>query len=179
MRIMLGCVLFCASVWAQSDRGPLTGTISDPTGAAVPRAEVVAVEGSSGAEYKANTTETGNFTIASVPAGTYDLTVTAGGFKTYLQKGITIQVAQIARVNVVLQVGAVTDSVRVTADVELLRTENAEQSTTISREHLNNLPVNFAAAAAVRDPLAFVKLTPGSYYGGIGQIRVNGLPTAT
>ena len=118
--IILGCVLLCGSVCAQSDRGTVTGTVSDPTGAAVPRAEVVAIEGSSGAEYKANTTDTGNFTIASVPAGAYDLTVTASGFKTYLQKGITIQVAQIARLNVMLQVGSITESVRVTADIDLL-----------------------------------------------------------
>src|SRR5258708_8487913 len=105
MRIMFGFALFCAIVCAQSDRGTVTGTVSDPTGAAVPRAEVVAIEGSSGAEYKANTIDSGNFPIASVPAGAYDLTVTASGFKTYLQKGITIQVAQIARLNVMLQVG--------------------------------------------------------------------------
>src|SRR5258708_39878989 len=103
--IIVGCVLRCGSEWAQGAGGAVTGTVSDPTGAAVPRAEVVAIEGSSGAEYKANTTDTGNFTIASVPAGAYDLTVTASGFKTYLQKGITIQVAQIARLNVMLQVG--------------------------------------------------------------------------
>src|SRR5437763_11596998 len=141
-RIVLLCVLFCASVWAQSDRGTLTGTVSDQSGAAVPRAAVVAREGSSGAEFQVATTDTGNFTIALLPAGSYDLTVTASGFKAHLQKGITIDVAQIARLDVVLQVGSINDSVTVTADVGLLRTENAELSTTISREHLNDLPIN-------------------------------------
>src|SRR5437879_144914 len=103
--VTLGCVLccFCASVWAQSDRGTLTGTVSDPSGAVVPRAAVVAKESSTGIEYRANATNTGNFTVTSLPSGIYDLIVTASGFKGYLQNGITIQVAQIASVNVVLQ----------------------------------------------------------------------------
>jgi hypothetical protein len=184
-RITLGCVLFCfcASVWAQSDRGTLTGTVSDTSGAVVPRAVVVAREGSSGAEYRAATTDTGNFTIASLPAGSYDLTVTANGFRGYLQKGITIQVAQIASLNVVMQVGTQTQTVTVTADAPLLRTENGEQSTTISRETLNDLPINYAANGALRDALAFSKLAPGVYagaYGGfMGGLVVNGLPLST
>lgn len=82
----------------------------------------------SGAEYKANTTDTGNYTITSLPAGIYDVTVTASGFRGHLQKGIMIQVAQTARVDVALQVGSTTESVTVTADAALLRTENAEQT---------------------------------------------------
>src|SRR6266571_3773752 len=81
-RILVGCALLCASVWAQSDRGTLTGTVSDPSGAAV-----VAREASSGAEHPAATTDTGNFTITSLPAGSYDLMVAASGFRGYLQKG--------------------------------------------------------------------------------------------
>jgi hypothetical protein len=179
-RILLGYVLLCASVRAQSDRGTLTGTVSDTSGAVVPRAAIVAKESSSGVEYRANTTGTGNFTIASLPAGSYDLTVTASGFKGYLQKGITIQVAQTAGVDVVLQMGSLNESVTVTADAPLLRTENGEQSTTLSRGTLNDLPLNYAASSSIRDPLAFVKLTPGANYEGyLGGIRVNGMPVST
>ncbi len=180
--VTLGCVLccFCACVWAQSDRGTLTGTVSDPSGAIVPRAEVVAKESSTGIEYRANATNTGNFAVTSLPAGVYDLIVTASGFKGYLQKGITIQVAQIASVNVVLQVGLVAESVTVMADAPLLRTDDAEQSTTISRDTLNDLPINYAANGALRDATAFAKLVPGAYYAGfMGGFTINGMQQST
>jgi Carboxypeptidase regulatory-like domain len=177
--IIVGCVLLSAALLAQSDRGTLTGTVADPAGAGVPQARVVATEIGSGTEYPTVTTDTGNFTIPSLPAGNYQLSVIANGFRGYTQTGITIQVAQIATVSVALQMGSVQESVTVTSNASLLRSEDAEQSTTISRQQLNNLPINFAGTQAIRDPLAFVKLTPGANYNGVGEVRINGLPTAT
>jgi hypothetical protein len=147
----------------------------------VSRAAVVATEVSSAARYPTTTTGTGDFTIASLPAGSYDLTVTASGFKTYLQTGITIQVAQIANLNVALQVGATTETVMVAANAPLLQTEDAELSTTISRNTLINLPINFGASQSVRDATAFFKLAPGSNDLGPypGYFKVNGLPVAS
>lgn len=179
--IILGSVLFCfcATVWAQSDRGTLTGTVTDPSGGVVPQAAVVAKESSTGIERRVTTTGTGDFTISSLPAGTYDLTVTANGFKEYVQTGITIQVAQTAALNVVMQVGTQTQTVTVNANAPLLRTEDAEQSTTVSRSFLNELPINYAANGALRDALAFSKLTPGVFSAGsanfMGGMVVNGL----
>jgi hypothetical protein len=177
--IIIGCILLAGAAWPQSDRGTLTGTVSDPSGAVVPRASVVARDSNSGAEYRTSTTDTGNYTITSLPAGGYQVSIEASGFKKHVQKGITIQVAQTARVDVVLQIGSTTDAITVTADAPLLRTENAEQSTTIGRDRLNDLPLNFAGLQVLRDPLAFAKLTPGAYVSGITGIRINGLPTAS
>lgn len=177
--IAIGCFLMAATVFAQSDRGTLTGSITDPAGAAVPGAAVVAKGADTGSEYRATTTDTGNYTIPSLPAGPYELSVDVTGFRKHVQSGIHIQVAQTSRVDIALQVGSNTESVTVTADAPLIKTENAEQSMTISRQRLNELPINFAANGSVRNPLAFVQLVPGASVSGISGVRVNGLPSTS
>ena len=65
---------------AQTDRGTVTGTVSDPAGAVVASANVQAKNAESGASYEAATTGTGNFTLAQLPAGTYELSISVPGF---------------------------------------------------------------------------------------------------
>lgn len=176
------CLLaLTCSAFAQSDRGTLTGTVSDPQGAVVPNAEVKARNAATAAEYVTVATGTGNYTLPQLPAGTYDLTVTAVGFKVYEQKGVTIQSAQSERVDFVLQVGAATERVTVTAEATLLKTENAEQSSNITAERMNQLPLNFAGLGTgnVRNPYVFMNLTPGAAFTATGNtfyVRVNGAP---
>ncbi|MEX2260448.1 MAG: TonB-dependent receptor [Bryobacteraceae bacterium] len=172
---------FCTfSVLAQSDRGTITGTVSDPAGALIPSVSVIAENTGTGIQFRTETTSTGNYTISSVPSGIYSLTVEHTGFRKHIQSGVTVQVAQTARIDVALQLGSTTEAVTVSADAPLLRTESAEQSTTISGEQLNALPINFAiGAGAVRNPLSFVQLSPGASIGGWNDIRVNGAPGNT
>ena len=79
------CVCCCcpylspALVLAQSDRGSITGTVSDPTGALIPAAKVVATRADTGAVYQTVTTNTGNYTLPSLPVGVYSLSVEAPG----------------------------------------------------------------------------------------------------
>ncbi|MBL8234228.1 MAG: TonB-dependent receptor [Bryobacterales bacterium] len=173
-------LLLAALLSGQGDRGVITGTISDPVGALVPNAEVSATNPANGVVFKGVTTDTGNFTIPYVPSGTYDIAVEVTGFRRYEQKGVRVQVAQTVRVDVVLQLGSTSESISVTADASLLKTESATQSTTVLREQLNNLPLNFGlGAGAVRNPLSFVQLAPGASISGWNSIRVNGAPAAT
>lgn len=181
-RLLLAIVFLFGSVrlGAQSDRGAITGTVSDSAGAVIPGAAVTAVNPETGVVFQVQTTETGNYTIASLPAGTYTLRVENAGFSRYEQLGIRVRVAETARVDVTMQIGAVTESVTVTSDAPLLRTESAAQSTTIDRGQLNNLPLNFAlGAGAIRNPLLFVSLSPGANIKGWNDIRVNGNPSGT
>jgi len=106
-----------------------------------------------GAEIRGATTETGNYTISSLSVAAYQLTVTATGFKTFVQDGINVQVAQTGRVDVVLQVGAATESITVTADAALLKTENSEQSTTIDKDRLLSLPLYFGSGQGGHAPI--------------------------
>ena len=91
------------------------------------------------------TTPAGVYTIASLPVGVYELTVEAPGFSRKIQTGIRVQVAQTSRIDLALQVGSTTESVTVSADSPLLKTEDAEVSMNLTGEKFNNLPLNFGA----------------------------------
>src|SRR4051812_16081224 len=105
-----GAFFFAAfSLFAQSDRGAITGTISDPAGAVIPSAAVEAKHVDSGTVYNVASTATGNFTLAQLPIGNYELTVTAAGFKKFIRQNVAIQVATTTRVDVALQVGATSE----------------------------------------------------------------------
>jgi hypothetical protein len=170
----MGCFL---PAMAQSDRGTITGTVSDPAGAVIPSATVTALHKSTGATYPTVTTRTGDYTLPSLPSGVYDLTIEATGFSKYIQEGIDVQVAQTARVDITMKVGATTDSVTVNADAPLLKTESAEQSQTLAGERVNELPLTLTSAG-VRNPIAFAQLQPGVYApsGGNFTMQVNGVP---
>ncbi len=169
-----------AVLHAQSDRATLTGTVSDQTGALVPAAPIVVTNTGTGVQFRTQTTETGNYTIPSLPVGTYDLVVEMQGFRRYQQTGIRVQVAVTARIDVILQVGSTAEEITVVADAPLLKSESAEQSTTISGDRINALPLNFAIGqGAVRNPLSFVQLSPGASISGWNDIRVNGAPGNT
>ena len=174
-------VIVCSAIWAQADRGTLTGTVSDAQGGVIPQAKIGLRNTQTGAQYETVATATGNYSLGQLPAGTYDLSVEFMGFKKYTQQGIGVQVAQTERVDVVLQVGSTTDTVTVTADATLLKTETAEQSYNIATARINALPLNFSARGpgSFRDPFAFVQLVPGANITDRNNIRVNGQPNAT
>src|SRR6202042_1041601 len=124
---------FCAlAAFAQTDRGIITGTISDPAGAVVPNAPVEAKNLATGAVYPAAASGTGNYTIAQLPVGTYEVTVTVPGFKKYVRTGIGVEVAGIDRIDITLEVGTTTESVVVNAEASLLKTESTEVSYTVA-----------------------------------------------
>lgn len=180
-RYILSLVLACAFLCGQSDRGTVTGRVLDPGGSVIPGAPVVLTDLDKGTQLKAQSTETGSYTIPSVPAGTYSLSVERPGFRSYVQKGIRVEVAQTIRVDVLLQIGATTESITVTADASLLRTDSAEQSTVLSGSKINDLPINFANAGAIRNPMAFARLVPGTNVDPdqAKNVRVNGSPGYT
>ena len=168
------------NIFSQSDRGTLTGTVSDSAGAVIPAAAVIATNSETGIASRTVTTSTGNYTISSLSVGIYDISVEVTGFKKYLQKGVRVQVAETGRVDVVLEVGSATESVTITADAALLKTEDAEQSDTFSGDRLNALPINFGiGGGAIRNPLGFVKLAPGASLNGWNDIKVNGAPNGS
>src|SRR5579863_3643382 len=108
------CIFFCACVaFAQTDRGTITGTVLDVSGAVVTTASIEAKNNATGEVYTAGATGTGNYTLANLPAGTYEFTVTAAGFKKFIRPGLTVQVAETTRADATLEVGAATESVTV------------------------------------------------------------------
>jgi hypothetical protein len=169
------CLFLSFSLFAQTDRGTITGTIADPANAVIPGAKITVKSIDTAATYETVTTNTGNYTLPSLPAGSYDLTVEAAGFNRFVQTGINVQVAQTARIDIVMKVGSTSDSVTINADAPLLKTESAEQSQTITGDRINDLPLT-SSAGGVRNPVAGVLLAPGVYSPNPGSftIRVNG-----
>jgi len=172
----------------QSDRGTITGTISDPAGAVVQGAKIEVKNQDTGQVFQGGTSATGNYVIA-MPAGRYSLTVTVQGFKKYVRENLQVAVATDTRQDVTLEVGAATESVTVTEEAPLLKTESGEVSHNVSSEEADNLPVltlngptAFLASNGfgnIRDPLAVTQLLPGVTYSPDGGISVNGLPASS
>src|SRR5262252_11017991 len=109
--------------FAQGDRGTITGTVADAGNAVVGGASIEARNSESGATYTAATTETGNYTLAQLPAGSYQLTVSLPGFKKYVRQNIVVAATQTVRLDVPLEVGATEESITVNEEVPLLSTE--------------------------------------------------------
>jgi hypothetical protein len=175
-------LLATALATAQSDRGTITGTVLDPADAVVPGAKLVLRNTATGALSQTESTQTGNFTLPSLPVGIYDLSVEVAGFKKVTQKSIQVQVDQTLRLDIKLEVGNTAESVTVTADVPLLKTENAEQSMNVSGEKVNELPLNFggggSAGGGIRNWLSFIILAPG-VSGTNYNSPINGTPAGS
>src|SRR5580698_215436 len=140
--VFAGVYLICAvAAFAQGDRGTITGTVTDPTGAVVPTANIQVTNTDTAANYQIGTSNTGNYTLANLPVGTYELTVESAGFKKYDRPGLVVQVAETIRVDAVLQVGASTDTVTVNAEAPLLKTESGEISHQVDYEEANDIPL--------------------------------------
>ena len=118
----LSFLLLSSALLGQSDRGTITGTVSDPTGAVVASATIQARQVETGGLYEAASTSTGNYTLAQLPAGNYELSVSVAGFKKYVRQGLAIQTAQTYRIDVALEVGQATESVTVSEEAPMLKT---------------------------------------------------------
>ena len=188
---------FSAAVFAQTDRGTVTGTISDPAGAVVPNAPVEAKNEATGVIYRATSSTTGNVTIPQLPAGTYDLSIGVTGFKKFLRPGIIVDVAVIVRVDAALEVGTSSESVTVTEAAPILDTDSTQVSYNVATNTLNDLPVltlggsmnayqgssnffmNNGGLGNIRNPLASLELLPGTNFASDNVLRVNGMPSSS
>ena len=108
-------MLLGATLWSQGIFATLTGVVSDPAGAVVANAKVILRNAESGDERNSVTDSQGYYTFASVPVGTYDLTVEAPGFQGFKVSGIGLGGGEKRNINASLQVGATTQTVEVRA----------------------------------------------------------------
>ncbi len=150
----------------QSDRGTITGTVSDPAGAVVPAAAVEARNTETAAVYPVAASSTGNYTIPELPSGTYELTVTAPGFKKFIRPGLIVEAAQTIRADAALEVGSASESITVQDVAPLLKTESGELSNTIATKTMDTLPLLAVGSnsSGIRNPFNIVALLPGAYY---------------
>ena len=124
-------------LFAQQVGASVTGHIIDPSGAAISGATIKLTGTNTGTVYPAGSDSAGIYQIPFALIGTYSLTVEKEGFKKYVQEGITLSTAQKAVVDVTLQLGAVTQSISVTANAQIVNTESGDRTQTISNVRLD------------------------------------------
>ena len=179
-------VLLCVvagAAWGQTDRGTITGTIVDPAGAVLSAAPIELRNAETGAVYQAESSATGNYTLPQIPTGNYEMSVSVAGFKRFVRQNIALGVAQTLRVDIALEVGLASESVTVTDEVTLLKTESGELSHNVATSTVNQLPVLAigaqAGSSAIRNPASVVVLIPGVYHEANTNLKVNGSPANT
>jgi hypothetical protein len=175
--IAAGLCLFAWSAFAQSDRGTITGTVSDPAGAVIASAPIQARNVETGALYDVASSTTGNYTLSELPAGIYEIAVTVPGFKKSVRQGLTVQVAQTLRIDIALEVGAATESVTVQGDAPLLKTESGDLSHNLAYKYVDDLPM-WTISGGLRSMYNIVQLLPGTYQTG-QELRISGAPNNT
>ena len=146
-------------VFAQSDRGGVTGRVTDQAGAVVADAKVTALNVETGETREAKTNGEGNYTIPQLPAVIYTIKVEATGFKTANVENIKVAVQVIRTVDVTLEVGEMVNTVTVSGDATpVLQTENPASQLNVSERQVRELPLLVAAESGGRSPLSFIFL---------------------
>jgi hypothetical protein len=154
-RIGLLVAVLAAAASAQ-DTGSVTGTVKDPSGAAISGAAVVVSSVAHGINRQTVTNASGDYNESALPGGTYDVIVTAGGFKKFQAKGVILDVAQKARVDVTMQVGAASTEVVVEGtSVAQVETQSSDLAGTVTGKEISQLELNG------RNFTQLATLTPG------------------
>jgi hypothetical protein len=149
-------VIGSGACWAQStNSGDIRGTVTDATGALIPQATVTVLNVDTGISKDFPTNQDGLYDTSSIVTGSYKLTFTKDGFEKLVRGPITLEVG-FTTVNAQLQVGSAAQTVEVTADVPLLKTETSEQSTTLEARSMSQLP------QVTQDWENFMILLPGA-----------------
>lgn len=148
-------IALAAPLAAQTFRGTILGTVSDPNGAVVPDANVTAKNVATGIERSTVTDEFGNYSLSELQIGTYQVVVSKTGFETLTINGVTVEVAAERRVDANLAVAGTTDQVIIAANNQVETTNNTLGGT-ISTKEVEDLPVNG------RDFTKFLVMVPGA-----------------
>ena len=172
---------FCLAVpfaGAQSTGGRIRGTVVDPSGGAVPAANVTLRNEATGGERTAQSSATGEYVFLEVPVGTYTMELQLTGFKKYLRKGVTLELNQILTLDITLQIGGSTEVVEVTGAPPVVDTTSTQLGAVVNERAVSQLPLN------ARDTYQLLQLQPGVqgvggsdlFYGSnqSGAVSVNG-----
>src|SRR5215831_17277556 len=117
----LTIILFSVRASGQSANGTITGVVTDMSGAVIAGAGISVQNTGTGFKYEATSTGTGNYTVAQLPTGTYDLQITSNGFRQFERKGLLVQPANVIRIDVSMQLGTTTDAITVTEETPILK----------------------------------------------------------
>lgn len=167
LRVLLPLlVILAASAPAQISKGNLTGIVTDPSGSAVPKATLRLVDTDTGAERTEQTDSSGIYRFMTLDAGSYRVEVESGGFKKFIREGIQLQVDETTTVDIQLVIGQSSESVTVTAESPMLRTESASLGNTVSGLSVQELPM------LSRNAMTLAQISPGIQYRAASALQV-------
>jgi hypothetical protein len=176
LRVLSAVVLVAfASTFAHAQTtSTLSGVVTDSSGGTVPGATVAVTNNATKVTVEGTSNSSGQYSFPGLSAGTYTVTVSLAGFKTFVANEVRLLVSQPGAVNVTLEVGDLTEKIVVKAGSELVQTQSSTVSSTLSVEQLSQLPLSS------RNALYTVALLPGvSTQGGPRGAIINGLPNNT
>lgn len=151
---LLTCLFFIPAS-AQTNTSAIAGVVTDDTGSVLPGAAITATQVGTGQVHSVTTSANGEYVIPQLPPGRYDLKVSAKGFDTALASNVTLEIAQRARLDFTMKVGALSQEVQVTAQAAIMDTDTASLGQTISQRTIRDLPLNG------RNYLTLGSLSPG------------------
>jgi hypothetical protein len=166
--LMLSVLFSVVAAQAQTFRGAINGTVTDPSGAVLPNASVVATENATAVAYDTITTSDGEFSFQDLPVGAYTVTVTASGFEKVTVSNVSVTAGDIYTLPVKMTMGQTSTTVEVNAAAVQVDTTTATQSDTITTQALQNIPLNG------RDFSQLIAVAPGyaGYsVGGFGSLN--------
>lgn len=140
IRLLVGLAILCPAA-AQITTTTMIGTIADSTGAAVPNAQVMATNIGTNLARTATTNSQGEYRIEFLPVGSYQVEVSAPGFKKFVRGGVVLEINETARVDAQLQIGGLNETVTVTSEAPLVNTDNAVVGRTVENAEIIDLPI--------------------------------------
>ena len=141
-RLAVLLLLLSGILAAQEFRALLSGQVTDPSGAAIAGATVVATNIDTNVKLTTNSGADGRYVLAQVPPGAYTITCDAVGFKKFSRAGLNLQVGDRTNINIPMTVGAQTESVTVTADVTAIDTDRSVMNQLMDNKGVSELPLN-------------------------------------
>ena len=171
-----GAALMCAApVFAQGGTSStLSGVVLDTVGGVLPGADATVKNDATGVSQSSVTNGQGAFSFPGLNVGTYTVTVSLQGFKTYIARNVVLTTGAPASVKAVLEVGGMTEQITVSSSSEIIQTQSSTVSTTLNTNQIVKLPLTSRSA------MDFVNLLPGvSTPGGNRNATINGLPQGT
>lgn len=146
------------TAFAQSERGTITGTVRDQSGAIIVGAKVTVTNSATNTAVSLSANEAGDYIALSLQAGTYNVRTEKEGFRPSLTTGVKVDAASNVRIDVTLEVGTTTTAVEVAAASLQLATENAKTSATVTNKMVDELPL--VVGGNLRSPFDLATLTP-------------------
>jgi hypothetical protein len=140
---------------AQSELATLTGTVTDPSGAVLPRVAITVTNAATNVSVNSVTNDSGRYFVPSLKPGVYSVSASLSGFSTHVNSAVTLQVNEVTRLDIPLTVGDTKEQVTVTADAPVLEVDSSNRGAVIDERKIVELPLNG------RDYNQLATLSPG------------------